>query len=116
VTENVGGTEERIMFIDPDFEVREVVYPTEITRGGHLLVRDQLLDQNQLRAIVHLGLLRGRFNRVFIHVINPDADSPLSQEKELAGLFALRQSHDHLYWVPTSPEARTAWSKSWYPG
>lgn len=116
VSENSTSWQQKVMFIDHQLEVREVLYEPEITAGGHVLVRDRLLDQAELKAILHLGLVSDGYRRAYIHVVDSDADLNRSKEEQLETLLTLRQANNHVYWVPTSWESREAWSKSWFQG
>lgn len=111
---NAKGGEQKVLFLDSELKVVEVVYEGEITNGGHVLVRDQLLDQAKLRAILHLGLVRDHIRRVTIHVVDSDADRNRTEQQQIADLLTLYQKNDNVFWVPTSHEAQEAWSESWF--
>jgi hypothetical protein len=115
VAENVRDRGQKIIFVNPDLEVREVLYEQEIADGGHILIRDRLLDQAKLRAILHLGLVQDGYRRAVIHVVDPDSGLRRSQEQQLDELMTLRQSNNRLVWVPTPAQAREAWREVWFP-
>jgi hypothetical protein len=107
--------QQKIMFLNQDLEVREVVYQGEISRGGHIEVRERLLREGEVRAILHLGLLNDGFRRAFIHVVDSKADQDLTTEEEVKRLMCLRQARGKVYWVPPGDIARDAWTSSWHP-
>lgn len=122
VSENMRSGEQKVMFIDHNLEVREVVYEPEIAEGGHLRIRDVLLAKGELRAILHLGLYTTvqkesqRLARLAcIHVVDPDADQDRPVKQQLTELLCLRQANNRVYWVPVGIRAQEAWAKSWFP-
>ena len=111
VRDNLTDVHEKVMFLDPEFKVVEVLYPEELDVGGHLAVRDRLLDQAKLRVILHLGLVRDGERDSWVHVVDPhqqglDPDDPL---------WTLHQRQDDMWWTTTTPGAKTGWTRRWFP-
>lgn len=101
--------EEKILYLDFDYQVVEAVYHSEIEAGGHRRVRDQLLGQAKLRAILHLGLVHADEPQCYIHVVDPDAHDKPARER----LMTLRQYAEDVRWVPTTAGAQAAWLRRW---
>ena len=108
---NLRSPTQKVIFLDHDLDVAEVVYAAEINSGGHIKVRDRLLREDRLRAILQLGLVAEGvgYHRVYIHVV--DEGSAIRNTH----LLCLRQSNERLYWVPPPGEAQDAWSECWFP-
>ena len=112
---NIAGGEEKILFLDGDYEVIDVLYAPEIDRGGHIRLRDHLLDQARLRAILHLGLVQDGVRRCYVHVIDPDAHEGREKFTD-RDLLTLRQTRsDTVVWVHTPDDAVREWNERWFP-
>lgn len=53
----VEGTtpNERLIFVDTDNQIREVVFPSAFATGDHLVVRERLEKLGVLKAVVHIS-------------------------------------------------------------
>jgi hypothetical protein len=97
------ATPEKVYFIGKKYQVLDVLTAEDVEAGKHLMVREQLLDSGQLRAVLHLGLMWGGVGNYLV----ANATAVYSDDAK-----TFRFGFLHLIWDPNEKEWTPMWNMS----
>jgi hypothetical protein len=94
--------EERILFLGPRGELRDVLYPSEGSSALHAK-RVELLSRGELGAVVHLSIAdyHGRGRLTMVEVIGDDE------------IHTLASWPSEGQWIGPRPDAQERWHELW---
>ena len=101
---NEGTSDQRVLLVNHDYKVVEVLRYSAIKDKFHLAAKNALQGQDQLWAIIHIGLLRDR-NIAYMSLIE-------NQDHIYGMTYRLRPPRG-TRWVKGFRLATTAWHRVW---